>query len=149
MSNIKEILKNSSVFGSLKETEIERLETLFDRWEIFPGDILANASDTAQYFFLLNKGTLLLAMDEGKSVVLTTPGDFIGLELLSAQGIYKNCLSVLEKGSVFAVPRQDFLAVIQEDPSTASVLKASWQAYVETSVPFVKNSEDKSFSEHY
>lgn len=144
MSNIIEILTTSSVFSSLGEDEIQRLAPLFEKWEIHPGDILATVEDVAQFFFLLNNGTILLAMEEGKSVVLNTPGDFIGLELLSVKGAYKTTLTSLEKGSVFAVPRQDFLAIIQEDSEAAAAIMASWQEYLETTASFAKNIEDIS-----
>jgi len=142
MSNIKEILKKSSVFNSLGENDIQRLETFFEKREIHPGDIIANAKDAAQFFFLLNNGTILLAMDEGKSVVLNTLGDFIGLELLSAKGIYITTLTVLEAGSVYAVSSQDFLAFIQEDSVAAAAIMASWQEYLDKTASFAKNIED-------
>jgi len=149
MSNIKEVLKKSSVFSSLGEDDTKRLETLFEKWEIHPGDIIATAKDAAQFFFLLDKGTILLAMDEGKSVVLSTPGDFIGLELLSARGVYKTTLTVLENGSVFVIPRQDFLAVIQEDSVAATTIMTSWQEYLDKTALFVKNIEDIDLQEHF
>ena len=138
MSDIKEILNKSSIFSSLGEDDIQRLEPFFEKREIHPGDIIAKADDAAQFFFLLNNGTVLLAMEEGRSVVLNTPGDFIGLELLSAKGVYKTTLTVLEKGSVFAVPRQAFLAVIQENSEAAATIMASWQEYLDKTAPFVK-----------
>lgn len=138
MSDIKEILNKSSVFNSLGEDDIQRLEPFFEKREIHPGDIIAKADDAAQFFFLLNNGTVLLAMEEGRSVVLNTPGDFIGLELLSAKGVYKTTLTVLEKGSVFAVPRQAFLAVIQENSEASATIMGSWQEYLDKTAPFVK-----------
>lgn len=142
MSNINEILKISTVFESLDEDSLARLAGLFDSWEIHPGDTLTNAGDTAHTFFLLEKGTLLLAMDEGKSIVMNQPGDFAGLELLSAKGIYKTTLSVLEKGRVMAIPRQEFLDIIQEDSGAAAVIMEAWQEYIDAAAPFAKNSED-------
>jgi CRP-like cAMP-binding protein len=142
MNHIKDILSTSPVFSALGEDDIQGLETLFDKRDICPGDILANAGETAQYFFLLNSGTLLLAMDKGKSVVLNMPGDFIGMELLSDKELYKTTLTVLEKGSVSAISRQDFMAVIREDSAAASVIMASWQEYLDRTAPFAKNIED-------
>ncbi|MBC2703738.1 Crp/Fnr family transcriptional regulator [Desulfobacula sp.] len=149
MSNIKEILNKSSIFSSLGEDDIQRLESLFEKREIHPGDIITNAKDVAQFFFLLNNGTVLLAMEEGRSVVLNTPGDFIGLELLSAGGIYKTTMTVLGNGSVFAVPRQDFLAVIQEDSEAAATIMVSWQEYLDKTASFAKNIEDINLLEHF
>lgn len=144
MNNIKEVLNESSVFTSLGEEDIQRLGVLFEKRAITPGDILATAKDAAQYFFLLNNGTILLTMDEGKSVVLDTAGDFIGFELLSAKGVYRTTLTVLEAGSVFAVPNQDFLAFIQEDSVAAAAIMTAWQEYLDKTASFAKNIEDIS-----
>ena len=142
MSNLKEILNISPVFSSLEDADIENLKPLFDKREILPGEVLAEATNRAEYFFLLDEGTLLLALDEGKSVVLNSPGDFIGLELLSFSGVYKTTVSVLEKGSVFAVHRRNFLDSIRDDSPVAALIMASWQEYLDTTAPFAKNIED-------
>lgn len=149
MGDLKDILTTSSVFGVLEKTDIDRLEALFDRREIHPGDILAQAENRAECFFLLGKGAVLLAMDKGKGVVLNTPGDFIGMELLSVKGIYKTTLSVLEKGYVFAVSRKDFLAVIREDSAGAEAIMEAWQVYLDNTASFAKNIEDISLPEQF
>lgn len=149
MSSIKEVLKKSPVFSSLEDGDIQKLEPLFEKREIHIEDILANAKDVASHFFLLSRGTILLAMDEGKSVVLNTPGDFIGMELLSARGVYKTTLTVLEKGSLFAIPRQDFLDVVQEDSPGAAAIMAAWQEYLDKTASFAKNIADLSLLEHF
>lgn len=142
MSDIKEVLKKSKVFGSLDEDSAATLANLFDKWDIHPGEVLTNANDTAHTFFLLGKGTVLLAMEDGKAVVLDASGDFMGLELLSVKGKYKTSLSVLEEGCVFAVSRQDFLDIIQEDSVMAETIMAAWQEYLDAKAPFAKNNED-------
>jgi CRP-like cAMP-binding protein len=149
MGDIKEVLNRSSVFGSLGKEDTERLKPLFDPRKIHPGDILATAGEAADYFFLLATGTILLAMDGGRSVVLNTCGDFIGLELLSARGIYTSRLTALEKGCVFAIPRQAFLDIIQEDSSGASAIMTAWHEYLEVTAPFTKNIEDPGLWEHF
>jgi len=149
MSSIKEILKKSPVFSSLVEDDIQKLEPLFEKREIHIGDILANAKDVAGHFFLLSRGSILLAMDKGKSVVLNTAGDFIGMELLSARGVYKTTVTVLENGSLFAISRQGFLDVVQEDSPAAAAIMAAWQGYLDKTASFAKNIEDESLLEHF
>lgn len=149
MSNLKEILNVSPVFSSLEDTDIENLKPLFDKRAILPEEVLAKAKNKAEYFFLLGEGTLLLAMDEGKSVVLNSSGDFIGLELLSSSGVYKTTVSVLEKGTVFAVPRLKFLDIIREDSPAAALIMASWQEYLEATASFAKNVEDLWLPGHF
>jgi len=141
MSNINEVLSSSKIFASLEKKEMQKMEMLFDKRNIFPGDILTNKGETAQFFFLLHAGTLLLDMDDGKSVVLDTIGDFIGLELLSIKGLYKTDIIVLEKGSIFAISRQNFLNFIQQDSDGAAIVMKSWQEYLIKTALFAKKSK--------
>jgi CRP-like cAMP-binding protein len=147
MGNIREVLNKSAVFEKLSDEDVLTLEPLFEEREISPGDVLASHKDAAQYFFLLAKGTLLLAMPDGRSVILNTQGDFIGFELLSAKGIYKATLTALEKGSVFAVLRQNFLAVIREDTQAAETIMACWQEYLETAASFARKMDELDLPE--
>lgn len=144
MGNIKDIFRQSSVFGSLEEADVIHLEQFFEKWEISPGDILATAKDRVQYFFLIGQGTLLLSMDEDRAVVLDTAGDFVGLELLSARGVCKTTVTVLEKGCVYAISSHDFLAFIQQDSEGAATVMYGWQEFLDNTAAFAKKIEDVS-----
>ncbi|WP_022667429.1 cyclic nucleotide-binding domain-containing protein [Desulfospira joergensenii] len=141
MSNLTDILRRSDVFKSLDDPDIERLSLLFDSRELHTGDVLTSEGDPAQYFFLLEKGTLLLAYEDEKAVVLKDCGDFAGMELLSAKGICKATATVLEPGRAHAVSREEFLAFIQEDTPGAASAMASWQEVLDGIGDFVKNRE--------
>ncbi|MFH2060366.1 MAG: cyclic nucleotide-binding domain-containing protein [Pseudomonadota bacterium] len=144
MSTINEVLSSSLVFKSVEATDIEKMEMLFEKQDVAPGDIIATAGETAQKFFLLAKGTALLGMEDGKSVILNNNGDFIAMELLSAKGIYKTSVSILEKGQVYIINRDDFLKIIQEDSSAAKQIMESWQDYLNQTAPFVTKIDDQS-----
>jgi len=142
MTGISNLLKKSIIFKTLEEADIQRITPLFEKRELSTGDILATAGDRAQYFFILEKGTLLLALEDGKSIVLDTPGDFIAMDLLSAMGRYKSTITALEDGLLFIIPRKFFLEFIQEDtPGAAAVMKA-WQGFLDQTAPFVKKIEE-------
>lgn len=142
MGHINDILKNSAVFSALEEDDITTVSSFFEKWEIHSGDILATEKETAQYFFLISSGMFLLAMDGGRAVVLNTAGDFIGLELLSAKGVYSATVTALEPGRVYAIPTRDFLAFIRQDSTGAAVIMERWQEYLDKTAPFAKNIED-------
>lgn len=142
MRDVNDIIKKSNIFKGLDEQEIQRLSERFESREIHPGDILTNAMEQAYSYFLLEKGTLLLAMDDGKSVVMRSEGDFLGLELVSAKGIYKTTTTVLEKGCVHVVARDDFLEIIQADTPEATMIMTAWQEYLEDVAPFAENDEN-------
>ena len=138
MGSISDILHRSSVFNSLDKTDLQPITPLFERWELHTGDVIATAGETAQYFFLLEKGTLLLAMEAGKSIVLATAGDFIAMELLSDRGRYKTTVTALENGGVFKILRKDFLAYIQEDTPGADAIMQAWQGFLDQAAAFAK-----------
>ena len=142
MSNFKDTIKGSAVFSSLEGQDVEKLLPLFEPRELHTGDVLTTEGDLAQHFFLLEKGTLLLAYEGGKAVVLDKCGDFAGMELLSAKGIYKATATVLEPGKAHAVSRESFLAFIQEDTPGASEVMESWQMVLDSIGEFVKNREE-------
>lgn len=141
MGSISDILHRSSVFNSLDKTDLQQISRLFERWELHTGDIIATAGETAQYFFLLEKGTLLLAMEAGKSIVRATAGDFIAMELLSHRGRYKTTVTALENGGVFKISRKDFLAFIQEDTPGAAAIMQAWQEFLDQAAAFAKDIE--------
>ncbi len=142
MASISDLLKKSTIFNSLEEIDLQRIILLFEQRELHTGDILATAGNTAQYFFILERGTLLLAMEKGKSVVQATPGDFSAMELLSDRGRYKTTITALEDGVVFSISRLAFLELIQEDTPGAAVIMQAWQGYLDQTAPFAKNIED-------
>ncbi|MDD9301198.1 MAG: cyclic nucleotide-binding domain-containing protein [Desulfobacter sp.] len=138
MDSLEDVLKQSIVFNSVADGDLDRIMPLFIKWELHTGDILATARDSAQFFFLLAEGTLLMAMDEGRAVVLDMPGDFGAMELLSRDGIYTTTVTALENGLAWAIPRTDFLGFIQEDTPGAAGVMAGWQQFLDTRAMFAK-----------
>lgn len=104
-----------------------------------PGEILARAGLSAQFFFLLEKGTLLVAMEGGRAVVLNRPGDFAGLSMVSLNGTNTATITVLEKGVVWVVPCLDFLDLTGQDTPVAATIMDGWQQFFAEKAPFCSN----------
>lgn len=136
MGTINAVLKKSPVFAELEEGDRQMLETLFEKRKIHVGESLSSAGEPAKHFFLLGKGVLLLGMNDGKAVVADCPGDFVGLELLSAFGICHTDTTVLEAGHVYVIPRDAFLELIQEDSKAATIIMESWRKFLDKTAPF-------------
>ncbi|SMD06361.1 Cyclic nucleotide-binding domain-containing protein [Desulfocicer vacuolatum DSM 3385] len=149
MSEKLEILKKSTVFSSLAPADFKVLESLMEKHTIQEGETLATAKERATRFFILSSGTLLIAMDEGNAVVVDRPGDFIGMELLSSKGKYINTVTALENGDVFAIKRDDFLDLIQEDSLPAETIMQHWNSFLEEKFPFVEQKETPDMAYHY
>jgi len=104
-----------------------------------PGDVLAHTGHSTQFFFLLEEGSLLVAMEEGRAVVLNSPGDFAGLSMVSLNGTNTATITVLEKGAVWVVPRRDFLDLTGHDTQVAATIMDGWQQFFTEKAPFCSN----------
>ncbi|MFK5954403.1 MAG: cyclic nucleotide-binding domain-containing protein [Desulfobacterium sp.] len=149
MSGELEILKKSTIFSSLEPADFKRLGLLLEKRDIQEGETLATKKEWATRFFILSSGTLLIAMDDGKAAVMDCPGDFIGMELLSSKGKYINTLIALENGEVFAIKRDDFIELIQEDSLLAETIMHHWNAFLEKNFSFVTQKEIPGIVYHY
>ncbi|WDP92444.1 MAG: cyclic nucleotide-binding domain-containing protein [Desulfobacter sp.] len=142
METLDNVLNKSVVFSGLAAADADRIKSLFQKWELHTGDTLTCAGDQAQFFFLLEKGTLLLALEEDKGVVLDAPGDFAAMEILSREGRYVATITALERGTAWIIPRQDFLDFIQEDTPGAAAVMEGWQSFLDDRAPFAKQITD-------
>ncbi len=140
MSNLKEVLKRSPVFGCLDDNARDTMIPWFDQRTLCTADVLSSRGDPAQYFFLLEKGTLMLELDQGKAIVLDKCGDFAGMELMAAHGIYKATATALAPGRVYTVSRQHFYEFIQGVTPAAAAVMAAWQTVLEQTAGFARNS---------
>ncbi len=120
-----------------------------EKQDIQEGETLAIKKERATRFFILSSGTLLIAMDDGKSAVMDRPGDFIGMDLLSSKGEYINTVIALENGEVLAIKRDDFLDLIQEDSLLAETIMHHWNSFLEENLPFVEQKEITGMEYHY
>ena len=137
MTSEIEILKNSDLFITLEDVDLERVYQTMEKRDFHEGEKLAIAGEAARFFFFLISGTLLLSMENGKSAVMDRTGDFTGFEILSSKGIYKNTLIALTRGQAFAVNRNDFLKIIREDSSAALNIMQAWHNYRINKIPFI------------
>ena len=132
-------LSKSITFNGLDAQDIEGLLPLFSRWAVMPGDVLAQAGHSAQFFFLLEQGTLLVAMEEGRAVVLNRPGDFAGLSMVSLNATNTATITVLEKGVVWVVPCRDILDLTGHDTQVAATIMNGWRQFFAEKAPFCSN----------
>lgn len=149
MSQELEILKNSTVFNSLELSDLQRLGSLMEPLDVQEGETLATMGEEATRFFILASGTLLVAMDEGKALVMEQPGDFIAMQILSSNDEYLSTVTALEPGLVFALNKTDFIDLIQEDSVMADMIMEEWNVFLEKSAPFVEDKGATGFEYNY
>ncbi len=136
MTSEIETLRKSDLFIILEDAELKKIYEIMEKRNTHEGEKLAISGENARFFFFLISGTLLLSMEKGKSAVFDDPGDFIGLEILSSKGIYKNALTALTKGEVFAVNRNAFLNIIFENTPVSRHIIHAWNNYRLRKIPF-------------
>ncbi|WP_035236534.1 Crp/Fnr family transcriptional regulator [Desulfobacter vibrioformis] len=129
-------LSESIIFNGLDARDIDSLVPLFSRWTVMPGEILAQAGHCAQFFFLVEEGALLVALEAGRAVVLNRPGDFAGLSMVSLKGTNTATITVLEKGVVWVVPCLNILDLIGHDSPVAATIMDGWQQFYAEKAPF-------------
>ncbi len=149
MSGEIEILAKSALFSSLSPADLKKMGTLMEKQNIQEGERLATKKERATRFFILSSGTLLVDMDDGKSLIMENPGDFIGMELLSSKGKYINTVIALEEGEIFAIKRDDFLDLIQEDSPVAETIMRHWNAYLDENLSFLEQKKMPDMAYHY
>lgn len=132
-------LSESIIFNALDARDIDSLVPLFSRWRVMPGEILAQAGHCAQFFFLIEEGALLVAMEEGRAVVLNRPGDFAGLSMVSLNRTNTATITVLEKGAVWVVPCLNILDLISHETPVAATIMDGWQQFFAEKAPFCSN----------
>ena len=129
-------LSESIIFKGLDASVIDTIVPLFSKWTVMPGEILARAGQACQFFFLLEQGTLLVAMEEGRAVVLNRPGDFAGLAMVSLGGTNVSTVTALEKGTVWVVSCRDILDLTGNDTVAAAEIQEGWQQFFGKKAPF-------------
>ncbi|MCG8530739.1 MAG: cyclic nucleotide-binding domain-containing protein [Desulfovibrionales bacterium] len=145
MLNLKESLKCSAVFGSIGEKDLDEIVPFFEARHLTPGEMLMTLGSPAKYFYLLGEGSLLLSTKEGKALILSSPGDFVAMDMVSEQGLYTGSLTALEDGVAFVISRDDFSQWIRKKDDLATGILDAWTLFLGRVAPFV---EHKGALEH-
>ncbi|MFK5952850.1 MAG: cyclic nucleotide-binding domain-containing protein [Desulfobacterium sp.] len=143
------ILRKSELFRSMEEKDLDAMGQTLEKRTIQEGETLATQGDTATFFFVLRTGTLLIALNDGKSAVVNKTGDFIGLELLSSKGVYISTLTALTSCEIVVIPRDAFLGFIQNDSSAAATFMQAWSSYRSRTFPFLTEQDTPDMDYHY
>ena len=141
MSKLKDVLESSAVFGSIDDADLEDLESRFEPRRFNTGEVLTSVGEEAEFYYLLGSGCLLVALEEGKALVMSSPGDFAGLDLISDRGNYRSEVIVLDTAEVFAVAREDMKAFLESGSAAAEQVLDAWTAHVDQIAPFAKHED--------
>ncbi len=138
MSQNMELLNRVDIFQSLDDNIKIKFLDIMEKVSVHAGEDVAVKGGQGFYFFILVWGTAILSFDDGKAVVFNESGDFIGFEMLLAQGKYKATLTSLTDSDILFVDYSKFLEIIQEDSSMAESMRSRWEAFLLKKAPFVE-----------
>lgn len=139
MTDLKNICKKSEALTFLQKEEFQTLSSMFEKRVLNAGDILTTDGETARYFFILEQGVILLAYDDGRSILLDVCGDLLGMDFLSFKGIYKATATALTKGKAWAISRRKFLAFIGDNTDRTTNFMMAWQNFLQKKANFIRN----------
>ena len=143
-----ELLQKSALFSYLKSQDLNSMASIFEKRDIQEGELLAVKGNKASFFFVLVSGTLLLDMEQEKSLILDKPGDFIGMDILSSKGKYHSNLTALTKGEILVIKRNDFLDIIQSESEAAESIMTSWTSFLSENIAFLEKSDNSGIDDY-
>ena len=113
-------LRSVPLFAGLDDQALAALASAGQLRQVSKGKTLFSQADSADAFYLVCSGriAILLASPDGRELVINEmrPGDGFGeLGLITGQ-LRSTSAVAREPSEVFAIPREDFLAVIEAQP---------------------------------
>jgi len=118
---IQQLLKGAALFRGVSEQGLEQLHAAGRLRRLSRGQVLFLQGDQADAFYVVYSGSISLGLDSanGRELVINEmrPGDGFGeLGLISGQA--RSTSAEAREGSVvLAIPRREFMAVLQSEPA--------------------------------
>jgi len=114
------LLKSSLLFKDLSETELKRLEPLFDEKRIVEGKTVFIENMPGERLYLIEEGAVkiskMLAEGDEKILVVLGPEDFFG-EMAILEGAPRSATArVVEDARLLSLQRKDFEVLCDENP---------------------------------
>ena len=119
-ASIGKLLSASPIFSGVSQRGLASLEAVARIKRLERGQMLFAQGDPADAFYLVASGSVSIGLDSasGRELVINEmrPGDGFGeLGLITGQ-LRSTSAVAREPSEVFAIPREDFLAVIEAQP---------------------------------
>ena len=131
-ATIQSLLREAGVFQGVSAAAIARLAAAGRLRRLGRGQMLFNQGDAADAFFLVCAGSIDLGLDsaDGRGLVINEmrPGDGFGeLALLTGQSRSTSAVAS-EESLILAIPRREFMAVLETEPTlTRNLLRTMAQ----------------------
>ncbi len=119
MKNLKDILKDISLFSSLDDSSVERLSQAVRPVSLKQGETLFFKGDEGNCMYIVRSGTIKIVLPSvvGEEIIVTLlkVNDFFGvMPMLDGEARSADAVSVTP-AEVFVLGRIDFLTILQSD----------------------------------
>lgn len=113
-------LESSYVFQKVSERTRAKIAGIATEETYAQGAFLFQASDPANYLFILRSGLLRLSVARGGmlSSVVTEPGAAIGWSSMAGNGVYTASAECLVPVSVYKLPAEQLGQILEKDPAS-------------------------------
>ncbi len=117
---IIETLKKSEVFSCLKDDEVEKIGSLFDKVTFKNNETIFQEGDPSDRFYILAEGNVKIIKHTmmGKDIILEimSPGDIFGGVAVLDNRPYPGSAQAMKSTTVIKIRRQKLLVIMEEYP---------------------------------
>jgi CRP/FNR family transcriptional regulator len=117
---IVESLKKSEIFSSLKDEELKKISTLFEKINFKNNETIFVEGDPSDKFYLVAEGSVKILKHTmmGKDIILEmmSPGDIFGGVAVLDRKPFPASAQAMESTTVIWISRQNLLKIIEEYP---------------------------------
>jgi CRP/FNR family transcriptional regulator len=117
---IVESLKKSEIFSSLKDEELKKISTLFEKINVKNNETIFVEGDPSDKFYLVAEGSVKILKHTmmGKDIILEmmSPGDIFGGVAVLDRKPFPASAQAMESTTVIWISRQNLLKIIEEYP---------------------------------
>jgi CRP-like cAMP-binding protein len=134
-------LKKAEIFRGLSFGELEKIAPICTELDFKKGDLVLAGDETAEYFYILEQGSIELRFPNGIVFQMDQPGCLVGWSALVSPYTYIGTIRCLEDCRFLAFPSQDFLQLIRAETSIGLKVMDQIASVISTRLRLVSKGE--------
>jgi CRP/FNR family cyclic AMP-dependent transcriptional regulator len=111
-----EALRAVSLFGGLRQRELEQVAQLADEVDVPAGHVLMREGETASQMFIISSGEARVERG-GRELARLGPGSVLGEMALVAEGPRTATATVTEPAHLFVLAHREFHSLMEDIPA--------------------------------
>jgi CRP-like cAMP-binding protein len=107
-------LLDSPLFSSISPGNIQQLFARFEEVDLTAGDVIFEADDEGDYFYVLSSGNARIFPQSSMEAIDLAIGDYFGEESLVGDTTRNATVAMTTSGSIMRLSKEDFVELLQE-----------------------------------